>query len=119
MSLNWSTEKCKGGNAAEDERSARDALVFATLSVGLDKITDKNIDEWMFRLLYLQRVGLEAFNAPDGFGPAQMRALLTRWVGLSTNANVYTRAKFMSAVAKELQRMIAYDIADSKEEVLA
>ena len=84
-------------------------LIWGTMILGLDEITEKNLGEWCFRLNFEIRIhGEKAFmrrssamwQMPDTrFTPNDLRP----YIGLTTNASAFSRAKYLSNVMKQLQ----------------
>jgi hypothetical protein len=73
-----------------------ETLVLYSLLVGLNTITDKNIDEWFFRLKALEILHGPAFRTGDGkafdFGLSDVQ----RMIGLRTNVTSISRAAFLN-----------------------
>lgn len=116
MSLNWSITKVKNWeevslaekNGVEGYKT--EALVFATMTVGLRDITAKNVDEWTYRLGLVERLRGSFLSqyVPDESMPGGMREVpysftredVERRVGLATNADVLPRPRFVKKVTK-------------------
>lgn len=114
MSLDWSITKVKQweqvslreANGAEAAKT--EALIWATMSLGIPTITKSNVDEWMFRLSTKEKLKGALINhyVEDKSMPGGLRAepyYLTREdverrIGLSTNASKLTRAAFLKRV---------------------
>jgi len=80
------------------------ALVFATMTVGLETITTRNIPEWERRLGMLRAAG---YPSPGWFGGEPWwptEADLLRHVGLRTNASRRDRREFNAGVAEYVSR---------------
>jgi len=90
------------------EWSKTEALIFATMSIGMDDITADNANEFYARIKILEGAidsfvsVIEEGNFRDYFFTVED---ITRRIGLSTNAGRETRAKFLG-------RMIKIRIAD-------
>lgn len=102
MPLNWTfkTVEAKEKNCSTVEQvQITERLIYATMSSGLNVITEKNIDEWLFRLkmLYL----ILALNV----GNITREDLINR-IGLSTNASPITRTAFVKKMVDEVERMV-------------
>lgn len=91
MSLDWDCADCENPIAANDEEAGiRKALVFESMAVGLGRISEENEDEWMFRVMLLQRIDMSTimFSAETrGEKQAELLKALRRWRGLVTNAS--------------------------------
>lgn len=104
MSLNFSYEACAPALPNGDDprcspsdpeqwHAVGDALVWATLAVGIGEITDKTIDKFAFRLALLQK--LDGPWLRYKVGERMINAYITRedvaaWKGLKTNATYKT-----------------------------
>ena len=84
------------------------SLIWSTMILGLNEITEKNLGEWCFRLNFEIRMhGKKAFmkrtsamwdRADTIFTPSDLRP----YIGLSTNASTLSRAKYVSNVTKHI-----------------
>jgi hypothetical protein len=77
-----------------------DALIWRSLLVGLNKITEKNLDEWMYRIYCNEIVFQDPFKAYD-FHETEgwverpfCKQDLIDHIGLSTNVSNTTRKQF-------------------------
>ena len=52
MSLDWNTQKC----VYEGSFAYTDTLIWSTMAVGMGRITDKNVEEFVRRILIYQEV---------------------------------------------------------------
>ena len=101
MALHWSIARVTDWKEiAEDDEQWKitEAVVWAALVYDLSGVTEKNIDEWLFRQEFARRV--------DGFHPIIRpksqdhkhdlftRGELERRIGLSTNVTNTSRAAF-------------------------
>ena len=111
MSLDWNVANVKDFKKVcwvdESENSAvnpiTEALIWATMSVGLNKITKKNLDAWYVRLTVLSKLfGPPMYNWEDGKRTDRNITLaeLQMHIGLYTNADSYTDAVFWKTVRK-------------------
>ena len=115
MALHWDLTKIVGedATATEDACVITDALIWATMHVGLNQITDENIEKFATRLTVWERtVGASVINA-DGT-PAYITFIeLQQRIGLATNASALTdaafRKKVMSHLEEQAQRIVAVD----------
>jgi hypothetical protein len=101
MALHWSIERVKDWQQlAEDDKQRKitEAVVWAALVYDLSGVTEKNVDEWLFRQEFARRVDdfypiirpLLQGHKRDVFN----RAELERRIGLSTNVTNTSRAAF-------------------------
>ena len=87
-------------------RPETEQVVFATACVGLDEIKPDNVDEWAFRLRFLQKLGyMNSFLT---------RTDIERHVGLRTNARTETRAQFLKWVLNRLESEVTSELGSRK-----
>lgn len=81
-----------------------ETYILLSIPVGLGEISEKNLDEWWFRLCVLEKLHGKFFKDGDGkeFGFAY--ADLRRLLGLRTNASKLTRKQFLKNCASVLER---------------
>jgi hypothetical protein len=90
MALTWDITNCKDSEEllTEEQWDTTQAMIFATMGVGIGKITEDNWPEFYARLLVAEYYGTD-------FTPALVR----RYVGLHTNVfPLETRAKWLKRV---------------------
>jgi len=109
MSLDWDCEDCENPTAANDEEAGiRKALVFESMVVGLGRISEENEDEWMFRVMLLQRIDMSTimFAAETrSEKQAELLKALRRWRGMVTNASHKPKRKeWLEQTMKLLER---------------
>lgn len=86
------------------------ALIWDTMTVGLGEITEKNLDEWMYRLCIMGRVC-----------PREMKITrqdLVNHIGLRTNASTFTRAAFKKRAMDMLDGEARRHVERSKKETV-
>jgi hypothetical protein len=125
MSLNWDLTKCEDVAAitTDAERGITDVMIYATMFCGLEKITEKNVPEWNFRLSFYQKLyGALLQGASDVCGERGeadpdhkherdcYEDVKVTWqhveprIGLSTNAfPSLSRTKWLGKVAKNYE----------------
>lgn len=95
-----------------------DHFIWATMTIGLNEITEANLDEWEQRLALAYRIGwLDKMvvwngNEPDADGKNAhcfearplTRADLERHIGLSTNASYESPSKWRKRVVEQLTK---------------
>ena len=101
MALHWSIERVKDWQqlAEDDEqRKITEAVVWAALVYDLSGVTEKNIDEWLFRQEFARHVDdfypITRPRSQDHKRDLFTRAELERRIGLSTNVTNTSRAAF-------------------------
>ncbi len=105
MSLDWDLTKVKDRDKMEYDFG--DGLIWATMYIGMDKITPDNASEFYARLTVYNDVIGNIWNMTKGkddklhaFFPTFDQLKL--WIGLKTNASTMTKACFMACVKKIL-----------------
>lgn len=86
------------------------ALIWDTMTVGLGEVTEKNLDEWMYRLCIMDRVY-----------PREMKITrqdLVSHIGLRTNASTFTRAAFKKKAMNMLDGEARRHVERSKKETV-
>lgn len=114
MSLDWDCNQCDKPEAANDEEAAaRKCLVFESLCVNLDCISEDNEQEWMFRSMLLQKVDLSSIMYGTDDWDAKAKFLwesLRRWRGMTTNAPRKSRKEWLAVsvglIEKEVLRQL-------------
>jgi len=108
MALNWNVSRCNPSacwtepeNPDQSEMTSTcHALIWATMVVGLNEITDANIPEWTYRLTMTARLFRWTKEPEGGFTDSFLRP----FIGLNTNASRLTRAQFVKKTAEWLER---------------
>ena len=101
MALNWNVEKVENYKEIVDgeEMSVTDALIWATMTVGIGEITEANAEEFFKRLHLQEKVNgtwLVKGGKPEYITIDQVK----RRIGLSTNAARFSRAEFNKRLLK-------------------
>jgi len=124
MSLNWNLSKIADYRTVclrevepgvDELRGTTHNLIWLTMAVGMGTITPKNIDEWQFRLAVLNRLD----EQPE-MSEALTREVLEAHMGLETNVfPAQTRTKWLSGIAKQIERDALAAVRYSKPKVAA
>lgn len=69
-------------------------LIWLTLTIGLADVTEKNLEEWKWRLAFLKT------TTNDQWYERFTTEFLTELIGLTTNANRRTRAQWLKGWLK-------------------
>ena len=107
MSLDWDMTKVKDFEALHkeaDQSVVTDILVWGSLSLDIGEITEKNIDEWLFRMKAFERVAGQGQGIKDGKSFNPSREDLTRRIGMRTNVCTKTRKQFLKKCCNMLER---------------
>jgi len=117
MALNWSITKIRdwnklqgkygpGGVVIEKPKDPLgiflNSIILTTVCVDLDKITEKNIREWIWRIEFLNQLGKSSISQNQVFRITP--GVLKRFIGLSTNATNNTRKRFIKKVVTGIER---------------
>lgn len=109
MALNWNIIKCSNHKSlqTEDEWPITNALIWATMSVGIRDITEENIPEFYARLRVWEDIaGPMLWGKDEETGKPVERKIevddLRKRIGLHTNASSMTRAEWRKNLAAYL-----------------
>lgn len=105
MPVVWNTASCEQPTPTnEKDGYFRDLIIDLSGPVGLSRVTDVNVEEWLWRVEFLRHIygdksiGCLTYLNPPGSRPKGERRLepltpqiLRRWVGLYTNWGTDTR----------------------------
>jgi hypothetical protein len=110
MALNWNITNCKDSALlqTDDEWPITNALIWATMSVGIRDITEKTVPEFYARLSVWESIVGPMFYEDDENGKTTERGVtlddLRKRIGLHTNASSMTRAEWRKNIAAYLDR---------------
>jgi len=98
MSLNYDIRECTADT--DDERTWQlcNSLIWLTMSVDLNGVTEDNIEEWRFRLAVIDKLINDGRSRLEIFTPE----ILQSFVGLTTNASNDKRNTWMTRMKKAL-----------------
>lgn len=93
MSLNWDISEVKDVETKKRENwGVIESLIWSSLTVGLSKITENNLSEWVYRLNRMQlEYGEPCTWTVDNIHP---------YIGLKTNVSTLTPTEFESIIKK-------------------
>lgn len=111
MALHWNISNCKNHKSlqTEDEWPITNALIWATMSVGIRDITEETIPEFYARLRVWENiVGPMLWGKDEETGKLEERKVevddLRKRIGLHTNASSMTRAEWRKNLAAYFDR---------------
>ena len=140
MPLNWSVKNVKNSddicyftalgtsvhNGTVRGEEYTNALVWATMSVGLNEITETNIDEWEARLAFAYHVGwiskMTVYAGKDEDGKVQWeprlitRTDLVNHIGLNTNASYESPTAWRKRVVARMEEEGLRDLRRAEKE---
>lgn len=104
MSLDWDATKVEGFDSlTEDEAVTRDALIWATMAVGINKITSDNTGEFFSRASFWEKT-MGSYRYDENGEVYLTRDDVVRFVGLQTNVSPETETQFVKNVWKAYRR---------------
>ena len=117
MAVHWSIARVKDWREIADDdeqRKITEAVVWVALIYDLSGVTEKNIDEWLFRQEFARRVDdyhpIIRPKSQDHRRDLFTRSELERRIGLSTNVTNASRAAFqkklIDKVVDEIKRLL-------------
>ena len=119
MSLDYDISKCTYDTESPLQRANCERLIWETMAVDLGEISEKNLDEWVFRMAVMQTL---RNRINDSFGPVT-KDFLRPYIGLFTNVADTTRAKFMNKCKDQLkfeaQEYIRYHCSENHDAEVA
>ena len=114
MAIHWNVSKCDQAHVwRKDEagesmggtvvmREIPKALIFTSITIGMNEITAKNISEWCWR------VNLCGVVRGHLFTDEINEEFLRPFIGLNTNAGTMTRKQFVREVMRRLEEAHDY-----------
>ena len=108
MSLNWDLRKIENREEKQKSNPFLDGLMWATMYIGMPKLSEKNLLEFYARTkLYDRVIGHIWSDSHDDSGHLQHNFptldQVRDFIGLQTNATPYTKAGFFSQLKKMLE----------------
>jgi len=111
MALHWNITNCKDSASlqTDEEWPITNALIWATMSVGIRDITEKTVPEFYARLSVWEKiVGPLLWGKDEETGRLEERCIevadLVKRIGLHTNASSMTRAEWRKNLAAYFDR---------------
>lgn len=107
MSLTWDVSRCEDYRSLTTDAEApiTEALIFATMAIGMGELTETNFDKFATRLNVWAEVAgpLVTEATDDGLRPVPITvADLRRRIGLRTNVSTMTDARFKANIFRLL-----------------
>lgn len=100
--------KCENFNQKDFNHKEAEDVGLLLLGLGIKDIKKNYIKELVFRCIFLQKV---AYNRADTVHtPAQVTKLFNKYIGLETNGVNITRTKFITNMARGLERDVEYNM---------
>jgi len=109
MSLNWDANKCANPLPANDsEAGGRECLIWGSIVLDMGDITEKNVDEWLFRFKFLEKINRSFTNQPMTVD------VIRRWIGLRMNVITLSRKKWMKKIMDGVERDVQSELKYSE-----
>ena len=109
----------KKGGKVFDINPITKYLVFQSTVIGLDEITQNNVDEWLIRLNFINRLYGTSLMKKDEKNVAKPYKItfedLEKHIGLKTNANTFTRKKLVNNCVSGILKDIHYQVYQDVE----
>jgi len=116
MSLDWDCKKCANPNPVDKEEAGiRTALIWATMGLNLSRISDDNVDEWVFRIFHAKRMGLGFLHLDDEVTPQDVEGWVRRWIGMYTNVITKPRKKWLKEMSEILEKRTVEELQYYKQ----
>ena len=104
----------KKGQKVFDINPITKYLVYQSMVIGLDEITQSNVDEWLIRLNFINRLYGSSLMTRDDRGVAKPYKItfedLERHIGLKTNSHIFTRKKLVSNCVSGIMKDITSQV---------
>lgn len=107
MSLNWKHSDHTRADWDELQSTTREVLIFRTMTVGMNRITEANVEEF-----FLRNYEVRAVIGGVKLTLDECRAA----IGLSTNASDLTPTRFRKALTDHLRGNAEYALRSAKAE---
>lgn len=126
MSLDFNYANCAGPSTCPDNpdqyHPVMNALIWTAMSIGLGAITEKNWEEWVFRIRFSDWVAGETYlRTHTDDGPVKYVITVEEiksYIGLTTNVSTVTRTKFLNEERRKMvdriNREIKKEVADAE-----
>lgn len=121
--VHWGSVACDPPTPmTEEDGYFRSMLIDLSGMVGLSKVTEGNIEEWLWRVAFLRRVLGDKNIGQLVYGGKELRripldpSVLRRWVGLWTNWSSTTRPAFVRQYMDDMANRITRQVRADMEE---
>ncbi len=105
MSLNWNAKDVPDFDRKQQENPAiLNCLIWASLSIGMGEITEKNLKEWVYRLQRFAFEGKPLLLNKDKTPYEITEETIRLWIGLRTNVRTISNASFDKLMRKRTGR---------------
>ena len=112
MALSYNYEKCDDSNWTEDDRNIARNFCWSLMAIGMQDVTEKNKNEILFRLMFLQKIGLGVYTEDQTL--ERYIDIVNKMVGYGTNVGNETRRKWISYKIKYFAEGVQNEIDNEK-----
>lgn len=119
MALHWNVSACAEQATTKEGWVLTEALIWSTIFIGINKITEKNVEEFYGRLAtYEQMFSPLTYRASGDHAEKNYTtyAELRHRIGLSTNASAKTRKQFLKNLTMLMSDQLERNIRDLRSE---
>jgi len=102
--------KVKNDDGTYSTSPATTTISFCTMILGLGSITEKNLDEWRFRLAYMEYAG----DSPLAIPVADAMPVVEKHIGLTANVSDESRAAWLRRINEARAREVQYQLQRQK-----
>jgi hypothetical protein len=107
MALRWDSTSCVTPEPVDDnDFNGRELMIWGSVFVEIGEITEKNVDEWVFRIKFLEEIKQSVSRDPI----PDLESLVRRWIGLRMNVSTETRRKWLNKRMKRMEDEIVEKI---------
>jgi len=108
MALTYNYTNCDDSKWTKEDHQMAVNFCWTLMHVDIGSVTEKNKNEILFRLMFLQKLDLGAYT--KDFTIEEYLDLINKMVGYYTNVQTLTRRKFLSNKMKHVEDRIKRDI---------
>ena len=109
-------DKCENFKNKDFDHQECDDVGLTMSGLGIQKITEDNIDELVFRFTFVQKIAYTRSSKLYSYN--DMRDAFTKYLGLEVNCTELTRHKFMVNCARGLERDISWEMRSRPQKSL-
>ena len=108
MALSYNYEKCDDSNWTKDDRHIAGNFCWSLMAIGMQDVTEENKNEILFRLMFLQKIGLGVYTEDQTL--ERYKDIVNKMVGYGTNVGNETRRKWISYKMKYFESKLKEEI---------
>ena len=108
MALSYNYEKCDDSNWTKDDRHIAGNFCWSLMAIGMQDVTEENKNEILFRLMFLQKIGLGVYTQDQTL--ERYKDIVNKMIGYGTNVGNETRRKWISHKMKYFESKLKEEI---------